>query len=165
MVNRIEKKQELSFGYIKAEGIGNKCEQRFRQLVAQKGLMIILERNVFMSYEKIKLHQPILFFLDGSKNDIWKIQSAGRMIGSIVKTFIVSGVNAISDMTDIRNRIRAEFAIPCEFDAEHERSYPNFMHAPDDFEQVEQDIRILLPDMLNFCIQTNGSHLIQKSIW
>jgi hypothetical protein len=157
--------KQLSFGYIKAEGIGNQCETEVRKLLGKSKLETVWETDVFMSYIKLREHQPILFDLRGELNDIWKIQGAARLIGTTVRTFGVFGDNAISRLMDIKMTIRSQFAVPCEFDRENEISYPNFMHAADDEEQVEQDVRILTPSHLAFCVATNGSHKLTRRVW
>lgn len=60
----MEKKQ-LSFGYIKAEGIGTQCELDVFHLIHTHGLHVIHEEDVFMHYIMLREHQPILFDLRG----------------------------------------------------------------------------------------------------
>ena len=160
-----KKAEQLSFGYIKAEGINNKCEREVRRKIKDEGLKIVFEKDVVIKYGDLRKHQPILFDLKNDINDIWKIQGAARLIGSTVRCFIVSGEDAINKLHKIKLEIRKKYALPCEFDRENQKSYPNYMHASDDKEQVEQDIRILLPEMLQYCIEVNGEHITTKTIW
>ena len=158
-------KSQLSFGYIKAEGIGTQCELETRELIHFNELEIIHEQDVFMSYILLREHQPILFDLKGDLNDIWKIQGAARLIGSTVRTFMVFGEDAIIKLYAIKLAIRKKYAVPCEFDRQKGMSYPNFIHAADDYEQVEQDIRVLVPSKLSSCQTINGRHPITKRVW
>lgn len=160
----MEKKQ-LSFGYIKAEGIGTQCELDTYALIHSHGLKIIHQEDVFMHYATLREHQPILFDLKGDLNDIWKIQGAGRLIGSTIRAFIVSGENAIKKLYDIKLEIRQKYALPREFDRDNEISYPNYIHAGDNYEQVEQDIRVLIPSKLKLCQEVNGIHPISVKTW
>lgn len=58
-----------------------------------------------------------------------------------MRTLGVVGVDAVDALMDVKMTIRDQFAVPCEFDRERQVSYPNYMHAADDMEQVEQDIQ------------------------
>ena len=158
-------KNQLSFGYIKSEGIGTACEQDTYDLIAEQNLIITYQEDVFMRYILLREHQPILFDLKGDLNDIWKIQGAARLIGTTVRTFIVVGDRAIPKLHRIKLTIREKYALPCEFDREHEMSYPNFIHASDDYAQVESDIRALLPKKLSLCQHFNGVHRNTKPVW
>ncbi len=75
------------------------------------------------------------------------------------------GVDAVDTLMDVKMAIRDRFAVPCEFDREKQMSYPNYMHAADDMEQVEQDIKILIPEKLPLARQYNGTHKLTKQIW
>lgn len=158
-------RNQLSFGYIKTEGIGTQCELDVYELIRDYGLQVVYTEDVFMHYIMLREHQPILFDLKGDLNDIWKIQGAGRLIGTTVRTFIVSGEDAIQRLHSIKLQIRRKYAIPCEFDRLREMSYPNFMHAADNYEQVEQDIRVLIPSQLKLCQEVNGVHAISQKTW
>ena len=159
------KKNQLSFGYIKTEGIGTQCEFDTYELIRASKLQVIHQEDVFMHYIMLREHQPILFDLKGDLNDIWKIQGAGRLIGTTVRAFIVTGEDAIQKLYSIKLQIRAKYAVPCEFDRPKEMSYPNYIHAADNYEQVEQDIRVLIPSKLKLCQATNGIHPISKRVW
>lgn len=160
-----KKEKQLSFGYIKTEGIGNNCEKDVKEKIAQADLKVVLERDILVDYFSLRKHQPILFDLDGGLDDVWKIQGAARLIGSTVRGIVVVGEDAIAKLFRIKLEIRRKYALPCEFDRILGVSYPNFMHAADNKEQVEQDIRVLVPDLLQFCIETNGSHQIKDRVW
>lgn len=140
--------KELSFGYVKSEGIDGPCEAEVRRQIEQHDLELLWTRDVFMDYLRLREHQPILFDIKGDINDIWKIQGAARLIGTTVRTLGVVGVDAVDALMDVKMTIRDQFAVPCEFDRERQVSYPNYMHAADDMEQVEQDIKILIPEKL-----------------
>ena len=118
-----------------------------------------------MDYLRLREHQPILFDIKGDLSDIWKIQGAARLIGTTVRTFGVIGVDAVDALMDVKMSIRDRFAVPCEFDREKQMSYPNYMHAANDMEQVEQDIKILIPEKLPLARQYNGIHKLTKQIW
>ncbi len=133
--------KELSFGYVKSEGIDGPCEAEVRRQIEQHDLELLWTRDVFMDYLRLREHQPILFDIKGDINDIWKIQGAARLIGTTVRTLGVVGVDAVDALMDVKMTIRDQFAVPCEFDRERQVSYPNYMHAADDMEQVEQDIQ------------------------
>ena len=87
--------KELSFGYIKSEGIGGPCEVEVRRQIEQHDLELLWAKDVFMDYLRLREHQPILFDIKGDLNDIWKIQGAARLIGTTVRTFGVIGVDAV----------------------------------------------------------------------
>lgn len=157
--------KEVSFGYIKAEGIDGECEFEVRRQLEQRDLELLWTRDVFMGYLQLREHQPILFDLKGDLNDIWKIQGAARLIGSTVRTMGVLGVDAIEGLLDVKLAIRDQFALPCEFDREKQTSYPNYMHAADDREQVEQDVKILVADKLPIVQSYNGINRLTKRIW
>ena len=133
--------KELSFGYVKSEGIDGPCEAEVRRQIEQHDLELLWTRDVFMDYLRLREHQPILFDIKGDINDIWQIQGAARLIGTTVRTLGVVGVDAVDALMDVKMTIRDQFAVPCEFDRERQVSYPNYMHAADDMEQVEQDIQ------------------------
>ena len=156
--------KELSFGYVKSEGIDGPCEAEVRRQIEQHDLELLWTRGVFMDYLRLREHQPILFDIKGDINDIWKIQGAARLIGTTVRTLGVVGVDAV-DALDVKMTIRDQFAVPCEFDRERQVSYPNYMHAADDMEQVEQDIKILIPEKLPLARQYNGVHKLTKRVW
>jgi hypothetical protein len=118
-----------------------------------------------MSYLNLREHQPILFDIRGDLNDIWKIQGAARLIGTTVRTMGVLGIEAIDRLMDVKLSIRDQFALPCEFDREKQMSYPNYMHAADDREQVEQDVKILVPEELPIVQQYNGVNRLTKRVW
>jgi hypothetical protein len=158
-------RKEISFAYIKSEGIGTECEEEVYKLIDDQGLDILWVTDVFMHYMELRAHQPILFDLKGDLDDIWKIQGAARMIGKPVRTLTMLGEDAISRTFDIKTQIRREYALPCEFDRTHEISYPNYMHAADNLAQVENDVRVLLPDRLVFLRSINGEHPIEEAIW
>ncbi len=157
--------KELSFGYIKSEGIDNACEAEVRQQIKLHDLELLWTRDIFMDYLRLREHQPILFDIKGDLNDIWKIQGAARLIGTTVRTIGVVGVEAVNALMDIKLSIRNEFALPCEFDRERQISYPNYMHAADNMEQVEQDVKILIPEKLPLVHQYNGVHKLTKQVW
>ncbi len=157
--------KELSFGYIKSEGIGGPCEVEVCRQIEQRDLELLWIKDVFMDYLSLREHQPILFDIKGDLSDIWKIQGAARLIGTTVRTFGVIGVDAVDALMDVKMSIRDRFAVPCEFDREKQMSYPNYMHAADDMEQVEQDIKILIPEKLPLARQYNGIHKLTKQIW
>ena len=93
--------KELSFGYIKSEGIDNACETEVRQQIKLHDLELLWTRDVFMDYLRLREHQPILFDIKGDLNDIWKIQGAARLIGTTVRTIGVVGVEAVNALMDI----------------------------------------------------------------
>lgn len=157
--------KELSFGYVKSEGIDGPCEAEVRRQIEQHDLELLWTRDVFMDYLRLREHQPILFDIKGDLNDIWKIQGAARLIGTTVRTLGVVGVDAVDALMDVKMTIRDRFALPCEFDQEKQVSYPNYMHAADDMEQVEQDIKILIPEKLPLAHQYNGLHKLTKRVW
>ncbi len=157
--------KELSFGYVKSEGIDGPCEAEVRRQIEQHDLELLWTRDVFMDYLRLREHQPILFDIKGDINDIWKIQGAARLIGTTVRTLGVVGVDAVDALMDVKMTIRDQFAVPCEFDRERQVSYPNYMHAADDMEQVEQDIKILIPEKLPLARQYNGVHKLTKRVW
>ena len=157
--------KELSFGYVKSEGIDGPCEAEVRRQIEQHDLELLWTRDVFMDYLRLREHQPILFDIKGDINDIWKIQGAARLIGTTVRTLGVVGVDAVDALMDVKMTIRDQFAVPCEFDRERQVSYPNYMHAADDMEQVEQDINILIPEKLPLARQYNGVHKLTKRVW
>lgn len=157
--------KELSFGYVKSEGIDGPCEAEVRRQIEQHDLELLWTRDVFMDYLRLREHQPILFDIKGDINDIWKIQGAARLIGTTVRTLGVVGVDAVDALMDVKMTIRDQFALPCEFDRERQVSYPNYMHAADDMEQVEQDIKILIPEKLPLARQYNGVHKLTKRVW
>ena len=157
--------KELSFGYVKSEGIDGPCEAEVRRQIEQHDLELLWTRGVFMDYLRLREHQPILFDIKGDINDIWKIQGAARLIGTTVRTLGVVGVDAVDALMDVKMTIRDQFAVPCEFDRERQVSYPNYMHAADDMEQVEQDIKILIPEKLPLARQYNGVHKLTKRVW
>lgn len=156
---------EISFSYIKAEGIDGSCEKDVFDEIDRRNLELIQVKDVFMGYLKLREHQPILFDIKGDLNDIWKIQGAGRLIGSTVRTILTQGDDAISQMFDVKMDIRDRYALPREFDRESEMSYPNYMHAADNRAQVENDVRVLLPDNLELVQGVNGINPIRQSIW
>lgn len=113
--------KEISFGYIKSEGIDGACEAEVRRQLEQQDLELIWTKDVFMSYLNLREHQPILFDIRGDLNDIWKIQGAARLIGTTVRTMGVLGIEAIDRLMDVKLSIRDQFALPCEFDRENKR--------------------------------------------
>lgn len=157
--------REISFGYIKPEGVDGACEAEVRRQLGQRDLELIWTKDVFMSYLKLREHQPILFDIRGDLNDIWKIQGAARLIGTTVRTIGVLGAEAIAGLKEVKLSIRDQFALPCEFDREKQMSYPNYMHAADDREQVEQDVKILVPEKLPIVQQYNGVNQLTKRVW
>lgn len=157
--------KELSFGYVKSEGIDGPCEAEIRKQIERHDLELLWTKDVFMDYLRLREHQPILFDIKGDLNDIWKIQGAARLIGTTVRTLGVVGVDAVDALMDVKMTIRDRFALPCEFDREKQVSYPNYMHAADDMEQVEQDIKILIPEKLPLAHQYNGVHKLTKQVW
>lgn len=157
--------KEVSFGYIKSEGIDGACEAEVRRQLEQRDLELIWTKDVFMSYLNLREHQPILFDIRGDLNDIWKIQGAARLIGTTVRTMGVLGIEAIDGLMDVKMSIRDQFALPCEFDREKQMSYPNYMHAADYREQVEQDVKILVPEKLPIVQQYNGVNRLTKRVW
>ena len=157
--------KELSFGYVKSEGIDGPCEAEVCKRIERHGLELLWIKDVFMDYLRLREHQPILFDIKGDLNDIWKIQGAARLIGTTVRTLGVVGVDAVDALMDIKMTIRDRFALPCEFDREKQVSYPNYMHAADDMEQVEQDIKILIPEKLLLAHQYDGVHKLTKRVW
>jgi len=157
--------KELSFGYVKSEGIDGPCEAEIRKQIERHDLELLWTKDVFMDYLRLREHQPILFDIKGDLNDIWKIQGAARLIGTTVRTLGVVGVDAVDALMDVKMTIRDRFALPCEFDREKQVSYPNYMHAADDMEQVEQDIKILIPEKLPLAHQYNGVHKLTKRVW
>ena len=157
--------KEVSFGYIKSEGIDGACEAEVRRQLEQQDLELIWTKDVFMSYLNLRERQPILFDIRGDLNDIWKIQGAARLIGTTVRTMGVLGIEAIDRLMDVKLSIRDQFALPCEFDREKQMSYPNYMHAADDREQVEQDVKILVPEELPIVQQYNGVDRLTKRVW
>lgn len=157
--------KELSFGYVKSEGIDGPCEAEVRKQIEQHDLELLWTKDVFMDYLRLREHQPILFDIKGDLNDIWKIQGAARLIGTTVRTLGVIGIDAVDALMDVKMSIRDQFALPCEFDREKQVSYPNYMHAADDMEQVEQDIKILIPEKLPLAHQYNGVHKLTKRVW
>lgn len=157
--------KEIGFGYIKQEGIAGPCEEEVYRQLERRDMEILWVKDVFMDYLKLREHQPILFDLRGDLNDIWKIQGAARLIGTTVRTVGILGPNAISELFDIKLSIRGQFALPCEFDRERQMSYPNYMHAADNREQVQQDIKVLVPEELAAVQQCNGVHPLTKGVW
>ena len=157
--------KELSFGYVKSEGIDGPCEAEVCKQIERHDLELLWTKDVFMDYLRLREHQPILFDIKGDLNDIWKIQGAARLIGTTVRTLGVVGVDAVDALMDVKMTIRDRFALPCEFDREKQVSYPNYMHAADDMEQVEQDIKILIPEKLPLAHQYNGVHKLTKRVW
>ena len=157
--------KELSFGYVKSEGIDGPCEAEIRKQIERHDLELLWTKDVFMDYLRLREHQPILFDIKGDLNDIWKIQGAARLIGTTVRTLGVVGVDAVDALMDVKMTIRDRFALPCEFDREKQVSYPNYTHAADDMEQVEQDIKILIPEKLPLAHQYNGVHKLTKRVW
>lgn len=157
--------KELSFGYVKSEGIDGPCEAEIRKQIERHDLELLWTKDVFMDYLRLREHQPILFDIKGDLNDIWKIQGAARLIGTTVRTLGVVGIDAVDALMDVKMTIRDRFALPCEFDREKQVSYPNYMHAADDMEQVEQDIKILIPEKLPLVHQYNGVHKLTKRVW
>ena len=156
---------ELGFSYIKSEGIGGECEEEVYDEFEKNDLEIVYARDLFVNYLKLRKHQPILFDIKGDLNDIWKIQGAARLIGSTVRSMLILGDDSIEKTFDIKQRIRKKYAVPCEFDRENETSYPNFMHAADNRAQVENDVRVLIPDKLEYLRSVNGMHEIDQEIW
>lgn len=65
--------KELSFGYVKSEGIGGSCEVEVCRQIEQRDLELLWVKDVFMDYLSLREHQPILFDIKGGLNDIWKI--------------------------------------------------------------------------------------------
>jgi len=156
---------EISFVYVKSEGIDTTCEQDVYDALAARELEIVQVKDVFMHYIKLREHQPILFDLKGDLNDIWKIQGASRLIGSTVRTLLVQGQDAIQQSFDTKLDIRKKYALPKEFDREKEMSYPNYMHAADNKSQVQNDVKILLPDRLAQVQAINGDHQLTSEVW
>lgn len=52
---------EVSFAYIKSEGIDTTCEADVYRELAERGLEIVQIKDAFMNYIKLREHQPILF--------------------------------------------------------------------------------------------------------
>lgn len=75
---------EVSFAYIKSEGISNTCEEDVYQELSERNLDIVQVKDIFINYLKLRRHQPILFDIKGDSNDIWKIQGSARLIGTTV---------------------------------------------------------------------------------
>lgn len=140
--------KEVSFAYIKSEGVATTCEDDVYCELNERNLEIIQVKDIFMNYIKLREHQPILFDIKGDLNDIWKIQGAARLIGTTVRTLLVEGDDAIKQTFDAKLKIRQKYALPCEFDRENEMSYPNYLHASDNKAQAQHDVRVLLPDSL-----------------
>lgn len=157
--------KELGFSYIKSEGIGGQCEKEIYDEFDKHDLVIVHIKDLFVSYLKLREHQPILFDIKGDLNDIWKIQGAARLIGSTVRSMLVLGEDSIEKTFDIKQHIRKRYALPCEFDRENEMSYPNFMHAADNKAQVENDVRVLIPEKLEYLRTVNGVHEINEKVW
>lgn len=156
---------EISFAYIKSEGIDTTCEADVYHELAERELEIVQIKDMFMSYIKLREHQPILFDIKGDLNDIWKIQGAARLIGTTVRTLLIQGDGAIQQTFDTKLKIREKYALPKEFDREKEMSYPNYMHAADNKAQVQNDVKVLLPQDLSLVQQVNGDHPMTTKIW
>jgi hypothetical protein len=156
---------EISFAYIKSEGIDTTCEEDIYSEIVARELEIIQVKDIFMNYIKLREHQPILFDLKGDLNDIWKIQGAARLIGTTVRTALVQGDDAIQRTFDTKVDIRERYALPKEFDRDAEMSYPNYMHAADNKAQVQNDVKILLPDSLEQVMLINGDHQMTTAVW
>jgi hypothetical protein len=156
---------ELGFAYIKSEGIGGECEEEVYDELAKNDLEIVYIKDLFVSYLKLRQHQPILFDIKGDLNDIWKIQGAARLIGSTVRSMLILGDDSIDKTFAIKQDIRKRYVLPCEFDRENEMSYPNFMHAADNRAQVENDVRVLIPDKLEYLRAVNGINEIDEQVW
>lgn len=156
---------EISFAYIKSEGIDTTCEQDVYNELEQRELELLQIKDVFVQYIMLREHQPILFDLKGDLNDIWKIQGAARLIGTEVRTLLVTGDDAIEKTFDAKINIRNKYALPCEFDRENEMSYPNYMHAADNKAQVQNDVKVLLPASLDLVQSVNGDHQMNVPIW
>lgn len=156
---------EVGFVYIKSEGLETTCESDVYQELADRGLEIVQAKDIFMSYIKLREHQPILFDIKGDLNDIWKIQGAARLIGTTVRSLLVAGNDAIQQSFDTKLHIRNRYALPREFDREKEMSYPNYIHAADNRAQVQNDIKVLLPESLEFVQEVNGDHQITTRVW
>ena len=107
--------REVSFAYIKSEGVATTCEYDIYREFAERDITIIKVEDIFMSYIKLRKHQPILFDIRGELNDIWKIQGAARLIGTTVRTLLVEGNDAIKQTFDTKLCIRRKYALPCEF--------------------------------------------------
>lgn len=156
---------EVSFLYVKSEGMDGPCEVDVMAGLDERSLEIIHLKDVFMNYIKLREHQPILFDIVGDLNDIWKVQGAARLMGTTVRTMVVGGDQAIEKTADLKAAIRSKYALPCEFDREREMSFPNFVHAADNRPQVDHDIKILVPEQLEFVRSVNGVHEMVDRIW
>lgn len=156
---------EVSFAYIKSEGIDGPCEAEVYDELQQRNLELIQTKDLFIGYLKLREHQPILFDLKGDLNDIWKIQGAARLIGTTVRSLLVEGDDAIHECFEAKMSIRNKYALPREFDRENQISYPNYMHAGDNKSQVEHDVAVLLPESLELVQKLNGINPIKEKVW
>lgn len=156
---------ELSFAYIKSEGIDTTCEEDVYKELENRQLEVVQAKDLFMGYMNLRKHQPILFDIKGDMNDIWKIQGAARMIGTTIHSLLVQGEDAIQQCFDTKVDIRNKYALPREFDREKEVSYPNYIHASDNKAQVQHDIDILIPEHSAFVREVNGEHAMMASVW
>lgn len=87
------------------------------------------------------------------------------MIGTTARTLLIEGDDAIQHTFDTKLKIREKYALPREFDREKEMSYPNYMHAADNKAQVQNDVKILLPQNLGLIQRVNGDHPMPQKIW
>jgi len=157
--------QEISFVYVKSEGVDTTCEQDIFDALDARALEVLQVKDIFMNYIKLREHQPILFDLRGDLNDVWKIQGAARLIGTNVRSLLVQGEDAIRQSFDVKLAIRKKYALPREFDREKEMSYPNYMHAADNKSQVQNDVKVLLPGNLAQVQAINGDHQLTAKVW
>lgn len=84
--------EEISFGYIKSEGIDGSCEAEVRRQLEKRGLELLWVKDVFMDYLSLREHQPVLFDIKGDLNDIRTIAEAKLMQTKWVPHSLLSAI-------------------------------------------------------------------------